>query len=260
MPRWNTDYYTTLVERFNDITHGLDGRLEDVIQGRVTPSTEDLEIGSAKSVRAAVMFFDICNFSSRTGSPELESIKRALLTLDCVIPMITHVIHDYGGYIEKNTGDGVMGIVGIDKTDEEAADAALDIAVSALYALENLVNPFLFNVGIPHVSLTVGIDLGPLLLARIGNKTGNAKLDRNFLTAVGPSANLACRLQQEIAGENEIWTGNNIFQHSAASRKKYFTDKTPPGWTWIYHGTTTPYKIWHYNATRVDPQSLTAAS
>ena len=51
MPNWNKEYYLSLENRFNSITDGLDSRLEDVIEGRVIPSVEDIQIGSAKSVR-----------------------------------------------------------------------------------------------------------------------------------------------------------------------------------------------------------------
>jgi len=259
MPNWNKDYYITLAERFAAITDGLDDRLEDIIKGKVVPAVENIDIGSAKSVRAAVIFFDICNFSGRTGSIQLSEMKKALLMLDCVIPMIMNVVYDYGGYIEKNTGDGVMAIIGIEKNDEEATTAALNVATDCFYILDNLINPFFSKLGISPVALTVGIDLGPLLLARIGVHTGTSKINRNFLTAVGPAANLACKLQG-MAGVNEIWTGDLIYSKSASFEKQYFMDVTPQNWTWVYMPEgLSPYRIWYYHARRVSPFSLVSS-
>jgi class 3 adenylate cyclase len=180
MPAWTTPYRDTLRERFNTLTAGLRDRLDAVAAGRIAPAVDDITIGSGRSLRAAVLFFDIRGFSTRTGSPDPQELKRTLLMLDCVIPMVMNVIHDHGGYVEKNTGDGVMGIIGADGTDAEAANDSLDTALTIFYTLSTIVNPFLTQLGIPPVNARIGIDMGPLLLARIGVPTGGARLARNF--------------------------------------------------------------------------------
>lgn len=253
MPTWNHDYYNTLNERFQSVTNRIDDRLNDIISGRTAPAVDDIAIGSAKKVRAAAFFFDIRGFSSRTGSADMAELRKTLLMLDCVIPMIMHVIYDYGGYVEKNTGDGVMAVVGVDGSDTDAANSALDIATVCFFLLKNMINPFLISEGVSGVDARIGIDIGNLLLARLGTHTGQARHARNFLTAVGPSANLACRLQ-ERAGTNEIWVGDNIATHARDNRKHFFVNKTPPDWGWHYsHDATKVYHIWHYNAVKTDP-------
>ncbi len=174
--------------------------------------------------------------------------------LDCVIPMVMHIVYDYGGYVEKNTGDGVMAIVGAEESDDNAASAALSIATTTFYALRHLVNPYLESMDIQKVDARIGIDLGTLLIARIGVPTGTSKLPRSFLTVVGPSANLSCRLQ-EMAGTNQIWTGDLIRRNAEDNRQRFFKDKTPESWTWNYLANPEKvYSIWHYNASRVDPE------
>jgi len=257
MPTWGPDYYQSLSDRFNAITDHLDERLEDVVRGRVTPAVDDLTIGTARELRAAVLFFDIRGFSARTSSPEPEDLKRVLYMLDCVIPMVMHIVHDYGGYVEKNTGDGVMAVIGASATvsDEESANAALDIAKTIFYVVQNLLNPHLVAQGVSPVAARIGIDLGPLLVARIGVPQGTARHDRNFLTAVGPAANIACRLQQ-MAGTNEIWVGDLVRLHAYQSRQQYFQDRTPLGWTWIYRGTAIVYKVWSYHSSWIHPTNI----
>ena len=165
MPAWTTAYLDTLQEQFNTLTAGLHDRLDAVADGRVVPAVDDITIGSGRSLRAAVLFFDIRGFSTRAGSPDPQELKRTLLMLDCVIPVVMHIIHDHGGYVEKNTGDGVMGIIGADGTDAEAANESLDAALTIFYALSTIVNPFLTQLGIPPVDARIGIDIGPLMLA-----------------------------------------------------------------------------------------------
>lgn len=255
MPNWGKDYFQSLSDRFDDLVEGLDDRLEDVVAGRVAPAVDDLTIGSARKLRAAVLFFDIRGFSSRTGSAELNDMKRVLYLLDCVVPMVMHVVYDHGGYIEKNTGDGIMAVIGAEAgtTDAEAANAALDVATTSFYMLEHLVNPHLEGEGIEAVNARIGIDLGTLLVARIGLPKGTAKQERSFLTAVGPAANLACHLQQ-MADTNQIWAGDLVATNARADRQNFFKDKTPEGWTWTYKGQPSrTYNIWHYNAVKTDP-------
>jgi class 3 adenylate cyclase len=55
----------------------------------------------------AVMFIDICDFSIRP----MESLEEQDLTLRVLNLFFTEMIkvaEDYGGNIEKNTGDGLM--------------------------------------------------------------------------------------------------------------------------------------------------------
>jgi class 3 adenylate cyclase len=252
MPEWTGTYANSLSERFNALTGGLSDRMDAVADGRVAPAVDDITIGSGRSIRAAVLFFDIRGFSTRTGSPEPQELKRTLLMLDCVIPMVMHVIYDHGGYVEKNTGDGVMGVIGADASDGDAANDALDAAVTIFYALSNIVNPFLAGLGIARVDARVGIDQGNLLLARVGVPTGGARHARNFLTAVGPAANIACRIEQ-LAGTNQIWVGDLIRLNARPSRAMAFEAATPAGWNWFHHGTASPYWVWRFTETRTYP-------
>lgn len=216
---------------------------------------DDITIGSGRSVRAAVLFFDIEGFSSRTGTPGMDVLRQTLYMLDCVIPMVMHVVFDYGAYVEKNTGDGMMAVIGIEDDDASAANTALDIATVSIYVMRTLVNPWLVNQGIDPVNVKVTLDLGSPLLARIGTPKGQAKHDRSFLTAVGPAANLASKLQ-DMAGTNEIWVGDLIRTHAAGYRDTWFVNKTPTGWTWTWHGgprNGQTYRIWRYTGQRNDP-------
>lgn len=252
MPAWTTGYLNSLRDRFDTATAGLSDRLDAVADGRVAPAIDDIAIGSGRSLRAAALFFDIRGFTARTSSPLPQDLKRTLLMLDCVIPMVMGVIHDHGGYVEKNTGDGVMGIIGAEGSDRTAAKESLDAALTIFYALSHVVNPFLANLGIPAVDARIGIDIGNLLLARIGAPTGGARQSRNFLTAVGPAANIASRLQQ-LAGTNEILVGDLVWRNARPERQGSFAVATPPGWTWVHLGTTDPYWVWRFTETRRYP-------
>lgn len=227
--------------------------MDRVADGRVRPTLEDMTIGSGRKVTAAIIFFDICGFTNLTSSDDPQTLKRTLLLLNCVIPSMMRVLYRYGAYVEKNTGDGLMAIHGIELADEVAANQALDIAEEMFYVLDHIVNPALAALGIAPVRARVGVDMGQVLISRIGVHTGTSAHGRSSLTAVGPAANLACKLQG-MAGENEIWVGDSIKRLASADRQYLFDCVTPVGWIWNYGGNANaPYHCWHYNGVADDP-------
>jgi class 3 adenylate cyclase len=253
MPLWTQQYLQSLRDKLAQIVDGLDTRLEAVANGRTAPALDSITIGSGRKMRTAILFFDIRGFTNRTTSADVNSLKNTLFMLDCVIPMVMQVIYDFGGYIEKNTGDGLMAIIGAEKTDAVAANDALNTATTIFYVLKNVINPLLEAKGIQKVDARIGIDLGTVLIARIGLPTGTARHPRNFLTAVGPSANLACKIQG-MADTNQIWVGDNIKSYAADWRQDFFIDKTPVDWVWNYSSDANrSYKVWLYNASKSNP-------
>lgn len=252
MPSWTSAYEAELRDLFQEITSSLPGRLHQVVTGRTTPALDDLTIGTAREVGATVMFFDIEGSTARTPTGRPGHLRTTLATLNCVIPMISRVVTDHGGYIEKNTGDGLMAIFG---PTASSADDALDASVTCFYALLEIVNPFLTANGIAPVAARIGIDHGQILLARIGLPTGSADNQRNFLTAIGPAANIAFRLQG-LAGTNGICVGDGVRQRASGHRVEHFQAFIPPTWTWVFEGTQDPYWVWKYVARRTAPFDL----
>ncbi|MBA3930662.1 MAG: hypothetical protein C0521_13850 [Xanthomonas sp.] len=228
-------------------------RLDAVADGRVAPAVDDIVIGSGRKVTACVIFFDIRGFTQLTSSDDPNTLKRTLFLLNCVIPAMMRVLYRYGAYVEKNTGDGLMAVLGVETNAQETAKNALNAATEMFYVLHDLVNPVLAAQGVEPVNARIGIDMGPLLLARIGLPTGSAAHERSSLTAVGPAANRACKLQG-FAGTNEIWCGDSI-RNAAPPEKLYlFADVTPQDWNWHYgENANAPYRCWRYDEVADDP-------
>lgn len=239
MRTWNREYWFYLTEQFRSISKDLKSKLMGVVAGRVMPSADLIPIGSARKVNAAVLFFDIRGSSNRSGLV-------ALYTLDVVIPMVMRIVHDHDGYIEKNTGDGVMAIFTA-MDEQKACKAAIESAMTCFYVLKHAINPHLSQVSIPSVDARIGIDFGEILVARIGVHKGSANQDRSFLTAIGPAANIACRLQEQ-SGTNQIWVGNTIKANAPQEWQNFFKRVLPVEWTWVSSGTTEPYPAWHFDA------------
>lgn len=255
---WTTTYNNELRGRFTAITAEIPGRLAQITAARTAPSLDDLPIGSAKKLDAAVMFFDIEGFTARTASDDNATLTGTLHMLNCVIPMMMHVIHDHGGYVEKNTGDGVMAIF-YEGTPQEIVHAALDSAVTCMYVLREFVNPYLARVGVAPVRARIGIDHGNLLLSKIGVPTGTAEHRRNFLTAVGPTANIAFRLQA-AAGTDQILVGHFVYEYASDFRRAFsMQEATPAEWIWVHGLQRERYLAWRFTETRSAPFDWSAA-
>lgn len=247
MPSWNKDYWEKIKESFYSNVGGLQDKVDSVTDGRVAPKLEDLTIGSGRKMRAACLFFDIRGFTSRTSSSDDDKLKETLYMLNCVIPTVMNIIYDYNGYIEKNTGDGIMAIIGLEEEDSVSTANALDASLTIFYTLKNLINPHLESKNIKKVDARIGIDLGKILITRIGLPTGTSKHQRNFLTAVGPTANIASKIQNK-AETNKIWVGDQIKKQASDFNQQYFKRKTPSDWTWIYELSKDKYDVWEYAA------------
>lgn len=229
-------------------------RLDAVAEGRVAPPVDAIAIGSGRKVTACVIFFDIRGFTQLTSSDDPNTLKRTLFLLNCVIPAMMRVLYRYGAYVEKNTGDGLMAVLGVETDSQETAKSALDAGTEMFYVLHNLVNPVLVTQGVHPVDARIGMDMGPLLLARIGLPTGSAAHERSSLTAVGPAANRASKLQG-LSGTNEIWCGDAIQRSAPGEKLHLFADVTPGDWNWTYNRTNSPYRCWRYDGLVRDPFS-----
>jgi class 3 adenylate cyclase len=237
---WNRLYSEYIKLHFRSLVKDLKSKLDQIVKGRVVPSAEFMPIGSARKLDAAVLFFDI------RGSSRLPS-ETALYTLNIVIPTIMRIIYDHDGYVEKNTGDGVMAIF-TDSDTKKTCKAALQSALVCFYALKQEVNPHLIQSGYQTVNARIGIDFGEILFSRIGLPHGTARQDRNFLTAIGPAANIACSLQEQ-AGTNEIWVGNAIRGRAPQEWQTSFTPVYPSDWPWTTERSSEKYPAWRFDAT-----------
>ena len=230
-------------------------RLADITSGRVAPAVDSISIGSARLVSAAVIFFDIRGFTQRTSSAQVDDLKGTLFMLNCVIPAMMRVLFRHEAYVEKNTGDGLMAILGVGGDAHAVAQDALSACSEMMFVLHQIVNPFLTRNGIAPVDARIGVDMGQILLARIGMPRGTASHDRSSLTAVGPAANIASKLQG-LAGTNEIYCGDRLRQLSGwLDQAALFYDMTPANWSWVYVDTGGRYSAWKYVGRTLNPYS-----
>ena len=100
-------YWKNQIGRIEGSRQTIVARDEAASVGRVIPGEETLAIGTGRRIDIAVMFIDICGFSSRSSNTLAEQ-DLLLRSLNLFFTEMTRIAEDYGGTLEKNTGDGLM--------------------------------------------------------------------------------------------------------------------------------------------------------
>jgi len=241
--KWNPEIHKK-IKNYLTVARLRSRRVIPIPNGLTMPDPSSITIGSAKRMDAAILFFDLEKFT--TISSKL-SMEQTLELLNYIIPSVMHVVRYWGGFFEKNTGDGVMAILGTETKDRSIiAQDAIECAMAIRYVMENDIQPLLTSVGLPHINFRVGIDLGEVLIGRIGVHS------HNFLSVVGTIANLACKLQG-FARSNGICIGDTLAHCLHTQLHQYCVTGVDPDWQWHNPQTGHPYNYYHFNLDWPEP-------
>lgn len=242
--KWNPEVHKKVVNLLKAAQ--LRSKLSKALipNGQTMPDPSAIAIGGAKKMDAAILFFDLESFTTISANLSKE---QTLALLNFAIPSVMAVVRHWGGFFEKNTGDGVMAILGTETKDCcIIAQDAIECAMAIRYVMENEVQPMLTSAGLPHINFRVGVDLGEVLIGRIGIHS------HNFLSVVGTIANLACKLQG-LARPNGICIGDSLACCLNPYLQQHVEIGECPDWTWQYSQTGQPYNYYHFTLNWPDP-------
>lgn len=204
------------------------------------PELEQISIGTGRQFRLAVLFLDICGFS---GWPNWtsEEQKTVLAIMNLFMAEMVNIVRDYGGEFEKNTGDGLMAYFGAEAaTDAEKVKPAVEAATVMHYINDAQISPFLRQRGLWGVQFRVGIDIGPVTVARVGIRgQGNSKV------AIGTPANIACKLMNLIP-DGGVCIGDDVYRALPNNWANACT-RCERNSGFIYTLTKFPYPAWSLN-------------
>ena len=208
--------------------------------GWVVPAVQDLPIGRGRRLEAAVLFLDISGFTHRPSeTPEEQDIQVRVLSL--FFSEIIRVISDFGGTVEKNTGDGIMAYFG--RGIRSAPDTRQRALVCALYiflAAERLINPQVVASGIAPLQFRICIDFGMITIARLG-----AAQRFNHIVAVGTAANRTAKMLSHAA-PGDLLIGDAMLNGIPAAWLTEFLAHTGTESGWVYDDGKT-YNFWRYD-------------
>ncbi len=230
-------YWGSQVQRVEQLRAKIAARAE-VPVGRVIPDDTDLAIGTGRRLNLTVMFIDISKFSSRPSSTPAEQ-ELMLRVLNLFFTEMIRIVEDYGGVVEKNTGDGLMAYFE-DQADVSSAKRAVACSLTMNAANDYLVSPILRASNVAPLEFRTSMDYGALTLARIGPAQ---RFNRNV--AIGNTANFAAKMLALIK-PGDIVLGAAARNHLPPPWQARWTALSPISTGW-FHGTTKiPYPLYLY--------------
>jgi adenylate cyclase len=229
-------YWETQIARVDALVAKINGN-GAVTLGRVIPEDDDLAIGEGRQLQLAVMFLDISGFSRRRSVTASEQ-GTMLRVLNLFFTEMIKIAEDYGGYVEKNTGDGLMAYFENDGQ-ESAAKRALTSAMTMMAANDTLIRPRLVNGGIDPILFRVSIDYGLVTVARLG-----AAKRFNANVAIGTTANFASKMLAK-AKAGDVVLGASAYAQIPVDWRNQFSVLAveDTGWTTV---SNQPYLLYKF--------------
>lgn len=234
-------YWSAQIARVERLRQKIADRAS-LATGRVVPDESDLAIGSGRRLNATVLFTDISDFSLRPSATAAEQ-EMMLRVLNLFFTELIRVIEDYGGAVEKNTGDGLMAYF----EDRAATDAgsnsvkrALACALTMDAANEYLISPVLRSSGVEPIRFRTTMDWGPITVARIG-----AAQRFNANVAIGNAANFASKMLS-LVSPGDIGLGASANGRAPADWTQAWSERSPVVTGWTYPDSQQPYPVYLY--------------
>ena len=195
-----------------------DLRLKERIQtsfGRyVTPEIVDRILASPDDewmkgtrLEATIVFVDIRGFTTLAERSDPDAVVDLL---NSYFTLVTDIIIQQGGYLDKFVGDTVMGVFGALMPDPAHAEVAVQAAVKVREHLPKL-NKMLPTMANP-IQVGIGINTGEVVAGNLGSSK------RMEYTVIGDNVNVASRLTG-VAGPDEILISEHTYLRVAANPK-----------------------------------------
>ena len=139
-------YWNSQIDRVSKAITKINQRQGQLPSGKVVPDEENLVIGSGRRMKVAIMFIDISGFSNRHSENEIEQ-SQMLDILNLFFTEMIRISEDYGGTVEKNTGDGLMAYFedGGGTPPENGAKRAVSCALTMMHTSNVAINYLKFR-------------------------------------------------------------------------------------------------------------------
>lgn len=156
----------------------------------------DLNLGGEKQ-NITVVFADVVSFTKVCDSTEPETIVKILNEL---FTILTEVVFQYNGTVDKFIGDCVMAFWGAPSARPGHATEAIEAAEEMMRFVEIGSERWRKEYGV-EMKLAIGVHTGDAIVGNIGSSS------RMEYTAIGSTVNIAARLEA-LARPGQILTTN----------------------------------------------------
>ena len=194
-----------LAERLNEETRRRE-RLQryhsPAVVGQILKADHDDAVATDVHVRTVtVMFADLVGF---TAMSECLSPVEVAATLNDYFAVMTDVVFDNQGTLDKYIGDGLLAVFGAPLPQAHHAAHALRAAVEMRQALDTLNRR---RKG-PPLQMRIAVHSGPVVTGDMGSPK------RREFTVLGDTVNTASRLESAVAAPNQIVTTAETLAHA----------------------------------------------
>ncbi|MCA9958018.1 MAG: AAA family ATPase [Anaerolineales bacterium] len=139
-----------------------------------------------------VLVADLSGFTAMSEVMDAEQVRDMI---DAMWQRLDHVIHMWGGAVDKHLGDGVIALFGLSEAEEDAAERAVQAALDMLLELTVLneriqqldYGQFGWRLNRYRLQMRVGVNAGPVYWGQVGSRDVN--------TAVGDAVTIAQQLE-----------------------------------------------------------------
>jgi class 3 adenylate cyclase len=175
---------------------------EDLVDN-VVRREQVMDLGGQRR-QITVMFADVVRFTPMCEHHPPEVVVQILNEL---FTLLTTVIFQSGGTVDKFIGDCVMAFWGAPREDDEQVVHALDAAEKISRVLEFANQRWMREFGI-EVKLAMGIHTGEAVVGNVGSES------RMEYTAIGKAVNQAARLEA-LAHESQVLVTEDVYDAAA---------------------------------------------
>ncbi len=162
----------------------------ELIVNELIRDPSKLKLGGDKKY-ATALFSDIKDF---TTVSERLTPEELIAQLNEYLSAMTDIVLEYGGYLDKYVGDGIVAVFGVPVDQVNHAERACLAALDMQKALVGLRKKWLAEKR-PPFEVRIGLNTGEMIAGNIGGE------NRFNYTIVGDPANLASRLE----GANKMY-------------------------------------------------------
>lgn len=184
--------------------------LNPALVEQLSSSHDSLKLGGEQK-ELTVLFSDIRSFTSISEGMTPEQLVALINTY---LSLMTKVIMDEDGVVDKFIGDAIMAIYGAPVFFEDHPVKAATTAVRMMEELKR-VKPEWDKAGWPDINIGIGINTGTMVVGNMGSE------DRFDYTVMGDSVNLASRLE----GLSKMYGAGIIISEFTASKLPGFIVK-----------------------------------
>ncbi|PXX43246.1 adenylate/guanylate cyclase domain-containing protein [Undibacterium pigrum] len=153
--------------------------MQEIVEGRIDQTSQ------SRRLPVCVLFSDIRGFTTLCEHAQAEDV---VSLLNRYFAVMSKIVHDHGGTIDKFIGDGLMAFFGAPQKLDNPSQNAFNASREMLAAL-SILNQELQAEGKAVLQIGIGLHAGDAVIGQVGSA------ERHEYTAIGDTVNTAARIE-----------------------------------------------------------------